>query len=60
MGAKTHIALRLLPRGAAFLLRGIGSPGIYGVNVAIQEEVQNQYETHWRLFPLKLEPGARH
>jgi hypothetical protein len=35
---------------AAFLLRGVGTPGIYRVNVPVQNEMQNQHEAH-RLVP---------
>jgi hypothetical protein len=47
----------LLPGIGALLLRGIGTPGVHRVNVAIEQEVQDQYETH-RRWSLKLLPGA--
>lgn len=48
-GREIDITPRLLAPRAAFLLRGKRTPRIYGVNVTIQSEVQNQHETHRRL-----------
>ena len=52
------MVLSLRPGGTTLWLRGIGPPGIYRVDVPIQNEVQNQYETHQRL-PLKVATRLR-
>jgi hypothetical protein len=59
-GPQTHVALSLLPGVGALLLSGIGTPGVYGVDVAIEQEVQNQYETHQRRsLQLVLDAGSQ-
>ena len=52
------MVLSLRPGGTTLWLRGVRTPGIYRVNVPIQNEVQNQYETHQRL-PLKVATRLR-
>jgi hypothetical protein len=44
------VVLSLGPGAAAFLLRGVRTPGIYRMNVPVQNEVQDQHEAH-RLVP---------
>jgi hypothetical protein len=46
-----------LPGDTALLLRGERTPGIHRVNVAIQNELQNQYKAHQRLS-LNIRPNA--